>query len=126
VSSETRTTHDRTVVDFPKTEIASEKKARRVMTEATRLASLAPGEWKLWIDRSAEQLGVLRATLQEIVEALIKDKEQKARRAQVEMVRRRVPRKHNVRRSARENANSVASKTTQNARAKKNTKRSAF
>ena len=25
------------------------------MGEATRLASLAPGEWRLWIDRSAER-----------------------------------------------------------------------
>jgi hypothetical protein len=39
-------TPERLVVDFPKTEIADEK-TRRVMTEATRLANLAPGEWRL-------------------------------------------------------------------------------
>jgi hypothetical protein len=39
-------TPERIVVDFPKTEIADEK-TRRVMTEATRLANLAPGEWRL-------------------------------------------------------------------------------
>jgi hypothetical protein len=45
MSSETPTP-ERIVVDFPKTEIADEK-TRRVMTEATRLADLAPGEWRL-------------------------------------------------------------------------------
>ena len=39
-------TPERIVVDFPKTEIADEK-TRRVITEATRLANLAPGEWRL-------------------------------------------------------------------------------
>jgi len=45
--SETKITPERTVVDFPTAEIASEEKDRRVMTEATRLANLAPGEWRL-------------------------------------------------------------------------------
>ena len=30
------------------------------MIEATRLARLAPGEWRLWIDRSAERLRIPR------------------------------------------------------------------
>jgi hypothetical protein len=42
------------------------------MVEATRLASLAPGEWRLWIDRSAERLGILRATLEDLIAAIIK------------------------------------------------------
>jgi hypothetical protein len=46
------------VLDFPRVEVTSEENARRVMVEATRLASLAPGEWRLWIDRSAERLGI--------------------------------------------------------------------
>jgi hypothetical protein len=44
---------DEKVLDFPRVEGTSEENARRVMTEATRLARLAPGEWRLWIDRSA-------------------------------------------------------------------------
>ena len=38
------------VLDFPKAEITSEEKARRAMAEAKCPASLAPGEWRLWID----------------------------------------------------------------------------
>ena len=40
---------DEKVLDFPKAEITSEEKARRAMAEARRLASLAPGEWRLWM-----------------------------------------------------------------------------
>jgi hypothetical protein len=58
-----------------------EEKARRVTVEATRLASLAPGEWRLWIDRSAERLRIPRATLQCLIVAIIKDNEKKARDA---------------------------------------------
>ena len=43
---------DEKVLDFPRVEVTSEENARRVMVEATRLARLAPGEWRLWIDRS--------------------------------------------------------------------------
>ena len=42
---------DEKVLDFPRVEVTSEENARRVMVEATRLARLAPGEWRLWIDR---------------------------------------------------------------------------
>ena len=47
---------DEKVLDFPRVEVTSEENARRVMVEATRLARLAPGEWRLWIDRSADLL----------------------------------------------------------------------
>ena len=85
---------DESVLDFPKAEITSEEKARRAMAEAKRLASLTPGEWRLWIDRSAERLGVPRATLEGLISAIIKDSERKARedkaeaRRQEERVRR--------------------------------------
>ena len=49
------------MLDFPRVEVTPEENARRVMVEATRLASLAPGEWRLWIDRSAERLPKPRA-----------------------------------------------------------------
>jgi hypothetical protein len=52
---------DEKVLDFPRVEGTSEENARRVMVEATRLASLAPGERRLWIDRSAERLRIPRA-----------------------------------------------------------------
>jgi hypothetical protein len=51
------------VRDFPSVEVTPEESARRAMVEATRLASLAPGEWRLWVDRSAERLRIPRATL---------------------------------------------------------------
>ena len=85
---------DEKVFDFPKAEITSEEKVRRARAEAKRLASLAPGEWRLWIDRAAERLGVPRATLEGLISAIIKDSERKARedkaetRRQEERVRR--------------------------------------
>ena len=73
---------DEKVLDFPKAEVTPEENARRVTVEATRLASLAPGEWRLWIDRSAERLRIPRATLQGLIVAIIKDSEKKARDAE--------------------------------------------
>ncbi len=56
---------DENVVDFPAgKEIPDEEKTRRVMAEATRLINLAPGEWRLWIDGSAERLGISRNDLE--------------------------------------------------------------
>ena len=75
---------DEKVLDFPRVEVTSEENARRVMVEATRLARLAPGEWRLWIDRSAERLGIPRATLEDLIAAIIKDREKKAREAETE------------------------------------------
>jgi len=73
---------DEKVLDLPRVEVTPEENARRVTVEATRLASLAPGEWRLWIDRSAERLRVPRATLQGLIVAIIKDSEKKARDAE--------------------------------------------
>jgi hypothetical protein len=75
---------DESVLDFPKAEITSEGKARRAMAEAKRLANLSPGEWRLWIDRSAERLGVPRATLEALISAIIKDSERKVREDKAE------------------------------------------
>ena len=74
--------NDEKVLDFPRVEVTSEENVRRVMVEATRLASLAPGEWRLWIDRSAERLGVSRRTLQDLIAAIIKDSKKKAQQAE--------------------------------------------
>ena len=73
---------DEKVLDFPRVEVTSEESARRVMVEATRLARLAPGEWRLWIDRSAERLRIPRAILEDVIAAIIKDSEKKARDAE--------------------------------------------
>ena len=73
---------DEKVLDFPRVEVTPEENARRVMVEATRLARLAPGEWRLWTDRSAERLRIPRATLQGLIAAIIKDSEKTARDAE--------------------------------------------
>ena len=73
---------DKKVRDFPRVEVTPEESARRVMVEATRLASLAPGEWRLWIDRSAERLRIPRTILEDVIAAIIKDSEKKARDAE--------------------------------------------
>src|ERR1700720_2082873 len=75
---------DEKVLDFPRVEVTSEESARRVMVEARRLASLAPGEWRLWIDRSAERLRIPRAILEDVIAAIIKNSEKKARDAETE------------------------------------------
>src|SRR6202030_863787 len=75
---------DEKVLDFPRVEGTSEENARRVMIEATRLAKLAPGEWRLWIDRSAERLRIPRAILEDVIAAIIKNSEKKARDAETE------------------------------------------
>ena len=75
---------DEKVLDFPRVEVTSEENARRVMVEARRLARLAPGEWRLWIDRSAERLRIPRAILEDVIAAIIKDSEKKARDAETE------------------------------------------
>jgi len=79
------------IVDFPKTEIDSAELIRRQRVEAERLARLAPGEWQLWIDGSAEQLGISRITLEESVKAIIKEHEKAARRSEKAAQREQAP-----------------------------------
>jgi hypothetical protein len=68
---------DRVVVDFPAT--AEEERAKRIMTEAKRLADLAPGEYKIWLDKSAERLDMPPADLEDLVKAQLKEKEKQAK-----------------------------------------------
>ncbi len=56
-----------------------EEHNRRIVAEATRLAGLTPGEWRLWYKSSAERLGITPEELAELVKAQIVDREQKAR-----------------------------------------------
>jgi hypothetical protein len=70
---------------FPaKSEINPEERARRQMVEAQRLANLAPGEWRLWIDDSAKQVGLPRSELEKLVLNLIVEREKRAREAKAE------------------------------------------
>lgn len=77
------------IVEFVKPEISLEEMVRRQRDEAERLARLAPGEWQLWIDRSAAQLGIPRAALQASVEAIIRQREKEARERKAEAERER-------------------------------------
>lgn len=68
--------------------LSDEEQARRVMAEATRLINLSPGEWKLWIGKSAERLAVSRADLEGLVKVILKHKERTERDAKAEDRRR--------------------------------------
>jgi hypothetical protein len=102
------------VLDFPTVEVSPEENATRVTVEATRLASLAPGEWRLWIDRSAERLRIPPATLQGLIVAIIKDNERKARqdkaeaRRQEERTRREQEREQRERKRKQERIDKTA------------------
>ena len=93
---------DEKVLDFPRVEVTPEESARRVMVEATHLASLAPGEWRLWIDRSAERLRIPRATLQDLIVAIIKNSEKMARDAETAARRQELPVQREQERKQRE------------------------
>jgi hypothetical protein len=56
-----------------------EEAVRRQRVEAERLSRLAPGEWQLWIDGSAERLGVARATLEASVKSIIAQRDKQLR-----------------------------------------------
>jgi hypothetical protein len=66
------------VVDFEKA--VSEK----VMTEATRLAGLGPGEWQIWIGKRAQEIGVERGILEKVTKEVLKDREKKQHAEQAE------------------------------------------
>ena len=116
---------DENVLDFPRAEVTPEESTRRVMVEATRLASLAPGEWRLWIDRSAERLRIPRATLQDVIAAIIKDREKKAQDAETAARRQELSvRREQERNNANKNANRSESTRGPNTNARKRKKHS--
>jgi hypothetical protein len=63
------TTPTEKVVQFPPS--LEEERNRRILGEAARLADLAPGEWKLWFRRKAEEFDIKPEVLAELVEAQI-------------------------------------------------------
>ena len=50
--------NDDKIVEFPKSEVSDEEKARRISIELDRLTRLAPNEWRVWYKRSAQTLGI--------------------------------------------------------------------
>jgi putative DNA primase/helicase len=75
---------DQNIVDFPKAEVDPAELIRRQRVEAERLARLSPGEWQLWIEDSAAQLGIPVATLAASVKAIIAEREKAEREANAE------------------------------------------
>ena len=114
---------DEKVLDFPRVEGTSEENAGRVMVEATRLASLAPGEWRLWIERSAERFRIPRATLQGLIAAIIKNGEKKARDAETEARRHELAVRREQERKTNKNANRSEPTRGPNTNARKGRKR---
>jgi hypothetical protein len=72
------------VVEFPN----SEERARRLRVEVERLARLPTVEWMFYLDGSAEKHGIDKATLKQMVEAVIRETEKKEREDRGELRRR--------------------------------------
>ncbi len=106
ISRTMRREHEGGLVGFPvpsartldRAQSEPEEAVRRQRVEAERLSRLAPGEWQLWIDDSAERLGIARATLEASVKSIIaqRAKHQRIERADAlradERERRRIAR----------------------------------
>jgi hypothetical protein len=59
-----------------------DEQARSIKAEAHRLSNLAPGEWRLWIDRRAAQLNVSRQDLEHLVKEELEAREKQKREAE--------------------------------------------
>jgi len=77
--------HPATVVPFP---ISDDERARRLKVEVERLARLPTVEWMFYLDGSAEKHGITKTVLKQMVEAVIKEAEKKAREDRGELRRR--------------------------------------
>ena len=84
------------IVELPKAEIVLEERARRLKIEVDRLASLPVVEWRYYVECTdvAEKHGVSRTVMKAMVEATIKERENKAKqeKAEQEKVEQRVKR----------------------------------
>jgi Protein of unknown function (DUF3631) len=78
------------IVDSPKPELSPEEHARRLRIEVERLARLPRVEWMYYVesDGYAEKYGITKATLKQMIEAVIKENEKKAREDRGELRRR--------------------------------------
>ena len=72
--------------EFPKAEVPPEERARRLKTEVDRLASLPVVEWRYYVECTdvAEKYGVSRTVMKAMVEATIKERENKAKQEKAE------------------------------------------
>jgi hypothetical protein len=66
---------DDRIVEFPKSEISDEEKARRLAVEVDRLAAQPIVEWRFAVKHRALQFGVTPEFLRELVEAKLKEAE---------------------------------------------------
>jgi hypothetical protein len=73
------------VVPFP---APDEERARRLKIEVERRARLPTVEWMFYLDGAAEKYGVDKAVLKQMVEAVIREAEKKAREDRGELRRR--------------------------------------
>ena len=55
------------------------EKCKRIMEEVNRLARLAPGEWRIWIDASAKRFHISRETLETLIDDTITANEKAAK-----------------------------------------------
>jgi hypothetical protein len=78
-------TQDDEVVGFPN--LPEETPQQRAFKKATRLANLAPGEWKLYVEEDARTVGIPVETLTETVLDILKDREKKAREEKADVRR---------------------------------------
>jgi hypothetical protein len=70
------------IVEFPNP--PEETLQHRAFKEATRLANLTPGEWKLWIDGRAQAIGIPVETLTQSVLDILKDRDKNAKEAKAD------------------------------------------
>ena len=71
---------DDKIVGFPKAETLPEERARRLMAEVERLASLPAVEWMFYLSEGiADKHGISRVDMQKMVEVVIKEREKQQR-----------------------------------------------
>jgi hypothetical protein len=69
---------------FPKADVSSEERARRLLVEVERLARLPPAEWMLYLPDVAKKYGVSPDVLKKMIEKTINANEKKAREDRAE------------------------------------------
>jgi putative DNA primase/helicase len=65
-------------------QVTPEERARRLRVEVERLVRLPVSEWMFWLDSVAEERGIDKATLKQMIEETVKENEKKRREAEAE------------------------------------------
>jgi hypothetical protein len=107
---------DEKIVPFPQA-VSEEERARRIMTEARRLANGARGEWKLWYKGKAEDFGIEPEQFAELILAQIEYRNQKAaeKLAQDRLQEQRAERERKIaaeNRRAKKDSDTAAARTS--------------